>query len=261
LVNSSFDNLISNPSRLDVSGGYYVSYNSPFNGINGRVNYYIGNAFVVGHYDISINTTLATNTVLYGIVPIIDPVSSKYKLQAYKLVNSNNQNLYQSFLSNVSTPAIYQKRAVSRYTRDISVNDVTFGATPFNLFNQRAAVTMSDVSNTSWTVDPSFTEQDLDFNLTGLSTFGNGRLAKQFNISGVGSVVNLKYMYMPDILEAVAADGSPVFRVTYNGSVASTLISTTSLKLNPTNFDDETTLSDQFTDYEVETFPVTTSFL
>jgi hypothetical protein len=68
-------------------------------------------------------------------------------------------------------------------------------------------------------------------------------------------------MSMPDILEAVAADGSSVFRITYNGSVASTLISTTSLKLNPTNFDDATTVSDQFTDYEVQTFPVTSPFL
>ena len=264
LVDNSFNTLLDvSPyiPRLDTSGGYLVSYSPPFNGIGGLVQYYIGNAFVVGHYDISINTTLATNTTLYGIVPIIEPVSSKYKLQAYKLVNSNNQNLYASYSSNTSTPTIYQQRAVTRWTRDISVNDVTFGATPFNLSRQRAAVTMSDVSGTSWTVDPSFTEQDLDFNLTGLSISGNERVANQFNINGVGSVVNLKYMYMPDILEALAADGSPVFRVTYNGSVASTLISTTSLKLNPTNFDDATTLGDQFTDYEVETFPVTSPFL
>jgi hypothetical protein len=256
---SEFSNvLIQQTKTPDASGGYNLNYYTE-NG--GYVHYYIGSAFCTGKFDISINTVDAYNSALYGIVPYVDPESSKLCLEAYKFVNTTNENLYKVFNSNTTTPNVYGQNATKRYTKLIPIPDVSFNGTPFNLQSQRAKIALTDVSSASWNPDQTFQAEELDFNLTSLSTFGNRKIANLVNITGLGSLVNVKYMYMPDILQARSADGSSIFRLTYNGSVASTLVSTAAVTLNSpvNNFAnmDTNKVNTVFGNYEVDTLLTT----
>jgi hypothetical protein len=259
---------ISSLATPDVSGGYTLTYRPTYTTTSGIVQYYIGSAFCQGTFTIEILSRNATNTTLYGIAPYID-TNNKYQLQAYKFVDTIRRNNY-SIYSQSTTPNIYDQHAVKRYVCNITVPDVSFGSNPFNLLTQRGTITTSQLDLTpdqslNWVQDSDFSEKDINFSLTAISTLGNTKIADQFNLFGDGPVIKLKYLSMPDVLQVLDADRSTVFRITYNGSLASTLISTTSVNINQSNFSINASNNNNslaspynaiFGDYEVDTFNV-----
>lgn len=238
---------IQNLTTPDANAGYTLQYSPPFNGVNGTVNYYIGSAFCDGSFSFVIDPAVASNTAVYGIIPYVDVLrQKKYQLQAYKIIDTRNSNIGTSFQINSTSPNVYIHHGVERYTRFIQIPDVSFGATPFNLSTQRSAIQLTDISG--WVLDTSFVEQDLNFNLSAYSTTGNTKITNQFLVYADKNIVNLKYLNMPDIFKVVDGDGSSLFRIAYNGTVASDIVSTTQLILNPIN--------SQFSYYETDTFDI-----
>lgn len=236
LVQKITDGFSGNGSaRLDASAGYFFQYDQSgsYPGIElGKVYAYIGNPFCQGRYDISINPIRVSNSAIYSVAPYIDG-SGNYQLQAYKFTNSQNVNNGLALKVGNSAPSKYVHYATDHKTRNISLPTVTFGTSAYNLASLRDNITNSNVAG-SWTSDPSFIPQELPFNLTSLSApTGNTIVQNMFNLNPAESMVNVKYLTMPDLFQATSADGSPVFRITYNGSVASSLISTTQLTLTP----------------------------
>jgi hypothetical protein len=226
----------------DLSLGYTFSYNQ--NGAAyqfGIVNSYVGNPFCTGTFDISINVANPTHVAIYSVVPFID-ASGSYQLEAYKFLNSTGTNFGLAYSESNTSPLKYVQYGTSRGIRKITVPNAVFNSTSFNINRQRGLINLTDVSNSStgqlfpntFIPDPSFNSGFINFNLTALSTLGNSNVRSLFNTLGpISSWANVRFFNLPDLYSVVSPDGSPLFRVTYNGSVSTAMLSTSMVRINP----------------------------
>lgn len=175
---------------------------------------------------------------LIGVKPyIIDPSSTSftasknnYGLRLYKYICPAVQfALLGNYTSIRFTPTQYQYA-------NVSVPDVSFGSTPYNLSTQLAKITTSNIQGSSnaginWITDSNFVVNNaFNFGLTALDTSGQ-YLGVQLLGVNEKTISKFTYITTPDVFAVNSADGSSILRIDANGRVSAQSISASLIKL------------------------------
>jgi hypothetical protein len=216
------------------------------NGSSTRITVNLTNAFLHDVSYLHIDATDITSVSLYGVSPVVDD-AGEYSLQLYKYLNSS---INYSALSSPRTSGLQNLvfAADYRYKKKlIKVPAASFGNTPYNLYTQRQKLSAIDVSNASygtgtdpngnpylagWMKDPSFNASNINFEFVALDVCGTTYINSLFDIE-YPKALNANYITLPDIFTASSAEGSPVFRILYNGSTVAPMVSTSQVIINP----------------------------
>jgi len=190
----------------------------------------ISNPFAkVGTYTFNLTPNFGANTTLYGATPFLD-ASGEYAIELYKFTNTTTTDY-----ANLSQTKFDNFYADARYTKTVPLPQVDFGNDIFTLQDQ---ISQIEIDNSDWVVDPSFNSSYLNFELAALNNSGVDRIWDLLNVTaGNSNSINyiMNYFTLPDIMNVQAADGSTVYRVAFNGTVAAPAISVYQVNLNSTN--------------------------
>lgn len=209
----------------------------------------ISGAFNIGSGSFQIDPTNASQPYLYGVAPYTDP-SGAYALSFYRysqLSAANNLEIYNWARYDVSSAFhVLPYYAHAREYKHVSLPTIPFGATPYNLQTALNSIQLTDISN-DWVSDASFNGEQLNFEIVALDYSGQyllqGLVATQLTPIALPNVspdfsynsvnVNVVYFTLPDILNARSADGAPVMRILYNGTLVAPALSAAQISLMP----------------------------
>jgi len=203
-----------------------------------RITLTLTNAFLHDVSHVYIEPTNRTKIYLYGVAPVID-ASNQYSLQLYRYTNDNiNYSALTKY--DVGSPAatnnvqfIANKRENARNTIKVPTT-VTNSSTPYRLDVQRKKIFVQDISSVGgWVVDNSFNAGPINFDLIALDTSGARYINSLVDIQYPKKSMNVNYITLPDIFTAYSAEYSPVYRILYNGSTISPMVSTSQIIINP----------------------------
>ena len=222
-------NDVTHGEYASVSNGVYsFQYDQP-NSTDATIYAEISNPFAkVGTYTFSLSPNFGANTTLYGATPFLND-DGEYAIELYKFT-SNTTTDY----ANLSSNKFDNFYADTRYTKTVSLPTVDFGS---NIYTLQQQINDISIDDTDWVVDPSFNGNYLNFELAALNNSGVDKIWSLLNVtSGNMNSINyiVNYFTLPDIMNVQAADGSTVYRVAFNGTVAAPAISVYQVNLNTT---------------------------
>jgi hypothetical protein len=202
------------------------------NGSTSKITLNLTNAFLHDVSHVYIQPTDITTSYLYGVSPVID-ASNQYSLQLYRYT-SNGIN-YGALTKTAHINILYyaNKREYARNTIKVPTT-ITSTNTPYRLDVQRKKIVIQDISSAGgWIVDNSFNAGPINFELIALDNSGITLVNTLVDIYYPKKCINVNYITLPDIFTAYSAEYSPVYRILYNGSTISPMISTSQIIINP----------------------------
>jgi hypothetical protein len=218
------------------------------------------NAFIKGEYDFVMYSNSQVDSKLYGVSPIINE-SGEYCIQPYKYTSYYNTINYDIAAQVGADIKKIQFIADNRYKLlPIPLPAANFNDSPYNLQTQQRAITTTDISNASawqWILDTSFNSEGgqvpLNFEFVALSNTGKENIKRLVSIVDPSFILRAEYITLPDILNIESAEGSSVFRILYNGSIVSPMLSTSQVIINPiANYETEAeTPNQEFVSYNI----------
>jgi len=213
----------------------------------------IQDAFMHDASSLHIATGESTQISVYGCIPYVTDVSNNYALKLYKYVDNQSINISGPLLNNSLVI-----RPFERYTHDVSFMQIDISTNPYTINDLLIQVTEASLTGQAWTIDSSFNVTspfNLDF--VSLSTGGIQSIKTIFSVSSTEPALRVNYITMPDSLNIKSADGSPVMRITYNGSIVTPLVSTTQINLFNSGFThNSSNINQEVVDFNVPTLPI-----
>jgi hypothetical protein len=258
-ANHNFDSLIvadfSNQLYTIVYAQDLMSYGID-NGANTKITLNIQDAFLHDVSSITIIRSTKSTSNLYGVSPVIDN-SGEYALKLYKYVSTSvdygnlaNYNHSCTFYAD----KYYTKEPITLH----SPPDFSYNVPAYNLHVQRSQFTSSDIDicMNPWVQDLSFNTSNINFEIVALDQSGVQIIQSMFNVFYLTEALNINYITLPDLVHIESGDGSPVFRVLYNGTTISPMLSTSQIIINPiANFENFSNgnAGQEFVDFNVDT--------
>ena len=231
-VNSQLYNI-----SLDASQNYSFSYNQNVSNLApGATGPKIGASietafFATGATKLTLLPTSVTQVDLIGVKPVTDG-DGKYQLEAYKYSDITSVDYMSPNIIHKLTNIGFVSS--SKSTKQIRLRDASFNETPYNLADTLKTVLPTDVSG-AWLTAGNYVTTTLPFNLVALSNrTGIEEIFKLVTLSPTAEHLTVGYFTLPDLFNATSNDGSPVYRVTYNGVVATPAITTSAVTLSNT---------------------------
>jgi hypothetical protein len=250
---------------IDIGDATYTfEYGQDLRAIGGLINsdryikFMIVNAFIVDTIELNVSTGQSSQISIYGCTPYSN--SGKYAIRLHKYIDHMERDLALTFPAGLNHSI--QLRPSEHYTYDVTFPDVAFDTTapfvPYTLTKILEQIDNTDLELESWTLDNSFT-QSSRFNLgfVALSGLGEELLYDLFSFNDSNRVAHVTFITMPDTFNVVSADGSPVMRITYNGSIITPMVSTTQVNLYNSSFTHQSNgINQEVLDFNIPTAPI-----
>jgi hypothetical protein len=219
----------------------------------------IHNAFVIEDDYVRIFTPVTSQISLYGYSSYINE-DLKYAMTIHKYIDIESRDL--PILYNNSfrfTPSFH-------YTCDVQFADIstTLTSSPYNLSTMLNGFNTSTLTAWTNTGDSGSDFDNFRFSFVALSTTGETQIrdiltVDQYSEQNPTDVaqVHATFITMPDTFNVISADGSPVIRITYNGSIITPMVSTTQVNLFNSSFTHQSESPNQeLVDFNMTSAPI-----
>lgn len=243
-----------------------------------KIYFVVQDFFMVGEASIHVNAGQNVKISLYGTEPIT--IDGKYAVRVHKYVDTASRGYeYDASFTDLdaagnrdpsgNTSMIIKDNQIQlsasyHFTYDVEFPTVTIGEEPYTLSNVINQIEKEDFINANWLLDENYTPAPMNFDMVALSLPGVNKIKSLFSLSENlktgdigGTYAKLVYITLPDLFCAVSADGSPVMRITYNGTVVTPMVSTSTISLisqASTFTPNRHGINDEVIDYNVTTF-------
>jgi hypothetical protein len=231
-------------ASADASNAYRIGFNQD-GYVDYKLYFIISNAFLIDSSYILLDTGLKTRINAYSATPTMDN-SGNYMVKLYKYCDDLNRAFDNQSTGDFELPNNYiQLSQHSIYHCDVSFSAVSFptGSTAYTLQNivsdsNNGGSLIDHLNNLQWTLDSSTNVFSYyNFEMVALCGDGATKILSLFDVNvnptGAEPVAQITYITLPDVFNAVSADGSPVMRITYNGTMVAPLLSTNQITMNP----------------------------